>query len=293
MRVKGNKLVRSRPATRLVATLAMLAAAGAAAAQDLPQPRNHVDDRARVINDSAETQIIAVLAELEQKTGAQVIVLTIDTTGGAPIEDYALRTAERWKLGQKGKDNGVLVVVAVKDKQYRIEVGSGLEGRLPDGFVGSIGRKYFRPYFQRGDYSTGIQQGTLALVGAIAKEYNVTIAGAAAAGPTPGEQTPQTLNDAPVVVRTLLQACGLSPFVIVILIIHVLRSRMGRHRRWGGGSSSWLLWMLLGSMMGGGRRHGGGGGWGGGGFGGGGFGGGSFGGGGGGGFGGGGASGGW
>lgn len=268
-------------AARIAAALAIVATMSAAAAQNLPQPRNHVEDRASVISDGAERQLIAVLAELEQKTGAQVIVLTIDTTGGVPIDDYTLRTAERWKLGQAGKDNGALAVIAVKDRKYWITVGYGLEGRLPDGFAGSIGRDYFRPYFRQGDYSAGVQQGMLAIVGAVAKEYNVQISGAAAPKPGPG--------------RTLRRRapCGVLPIILLIVAFNIFRSRMGHQRRWGGGSNSWLMWMLLGSVMGGGRRYGGGGGWGGGGFGGGGFGGGSFGGGGGGGFGGGGAGGGW
>lgn len=91
---------------RSLAAVIVVAAVSIAAAQDLPRPRNHVDDRAGVISQNVERQLIAVLADLERKTGAQMIALTINTTGGVEIEDYTLRLAERWKLGQAGKDNG-------------------------------------------------------------------------------------------------------------------------------------------------------------------------------------------
>lgn len=246
-----------------------------------------------MINQNVERQLIAVLADLERKTGAQMIALTINTTGGTPIEDYALRLAERWKLGQEGKDNGALAVIAVKDRKYWITVGYGVESVLPDGFVGTVGRKYFQPYFRQGDYSNGIYQGMLALVQQVAKAENVSISGAAApvapraAGRRGSGRRPRA---------GLFGSCGILPFIVMIVVFSILRNRAGYRRRWGGcGGGGWLTWMLLGSMLGGGRRrHGG---WGGGGFGGGGFGGGfgggSFGGGGGGGFGGGGAGGSW
>jgi uncharacterized protein len=276
--------------------LGLLGAVAIGAAQDLPVPRNHVEDRAGVIRDDVERQLIRVLAELEQKTGAQLIVLTVDSTGGLPIEDYALRLAERWKLGQKDKENGALVVVAVKDRKYRFEIGYGLEGVLPDGFVGTVGRDYFTPHFRRNDYSTGIYQGTLALVQRVAADANVKISSLAAAPARAAPRPPAGRARRRSLLAALLGSCGM-PILMLIILLSVLRSRLGYRRRWGGyGGGSWLTWMLLGSMLGGGRRYYGGGGWssgfGGGGFGGG-FGGGSFGGGGGGGFGGGGASGGW
>jgi len=273
---------------------ALLALAVGASALDLPVPRNHVEDRAGVIRSAVEHRLDRVLTELERKTTAQVIVLTIDTTGGEAIDDFALRTANRWKLGQKGKDNGVLIAVAIRDRKYWISVGSGLEGALPDGFVGSIGRKYFRPYFRKGDYSTGIYLGTLAIVQKVAREYHTTIAAAQSAAPA-GVRTARPARHG----RGRSSpgggcACGIFPLIVIFVLISIFRSRTGYYRRWGyGGSGSWLTWMLLGSMMGSGRRSSG---WGGGGFGGGGFGGfggGSFGGGGGGGFSGGGAGGGW
>lgn len=96
-----------------------------------PAPRDYVTDEAGIIGEDARRGISARLAELEGKTGAQMLVLTVLSAQGVPIEEFALRKAEAWKLGQKGKDNGLLLVVAVRDRKYRLEVGYGLGGGHP------------------------------------------------------------------------------------------------------------------------------------------------------------------
>lgn len=148
-----------------------------AGAQEVPVPHRYVEDRAGIINDLAEKSMNGYLQELEQETGAQLIVLTIDTTGGIPIETYAIELATKWKLGQKGKDNGVLVVVAKNDRSYRIEVGYGLEGTLPDSLCGTVGRTYFVPNFEKGLFSDGIYQGVVILINKIAEESGTKITG--------------------------------------------------------------------------------------------------------------------
>ncbi len=148
-----------------------------AQAQELPVPQRYVDDRANIISDFVENRLNGYLQELEQKTGAQVIVLTINTTGDIPIETYAIELATKWKLGQKGKDNGALVIVAKDDRAYRIEVGYGLEGILPDSFCGTVGRTYFVPNFQKGRFGEGIFQGVVIMVHRIAEENGVKISG--------------------------------------------------------------------------------------------------------------------
>jgi uncharacterized protein len=282
----NRRLCRPAGLIALAVTVA-LAVAPAAHAQLLPEPRNHVEDRAGVIDRSVRMKLDAFLTELEQKTTFQMIVLTIGTTGGEPIEDYALKHAEAWRLGHEGKDNGVLVVIAVKDRRYRIENGYGAEAILPDAFCDAVARQYFVPNFKRKDYSRGIYEGTLALANRVAANEGTTISGmpvrqvshgAGRHGGRPG--------------GTWACFSSLLPLIIVFSIISVLARRRHGHRAWAGGISPWWLLLLLGT--GSRRSYGGGfgGGWGGGGFGGG-FGGGSFGGGGGGGFGGGGTSGGW
>jgi uncharacterized protein len=228
-------------------------------------PRDYVVDLAGVMSPDANARLNALLLELEQKTTAQVLVLTVQSLNGQSIEEFSFNTKEKWKLGQKGKDNGVLIVVAVEDRKYRIEVGYGLESVLPDSLVGSIGREYFVPYFRKGDYSGGISEGALAIARRIADYEGVSIAG----GRGPSRQ-PEFVSLKPL---SFMQKVLFGIFLLAALILFITHPRQ-------------CFLILLVSQMGGGR----GGGWSGGG---GGFGGGSFGGGGGGSSGGGGASGGW
>ncbi len=249
------------------------------AAPNLPQPTTHVADYANIIRPDVSTKIDGWLTELEQKTTAQVIVLTVKSLDGLPIDMFTIELMKHWKLGQKGKDNGVLICVSTGDRKYRIEVGYGLEGAMPDSWCGTVGRDYFIPNFRRGDYSTGIYEATVAVANKVAQEYGVTVSGLAAPIRPRGKNSPAAI---------------LIVFLIIIIVLIVLsrnnRGGPGYGRRRGG------FWegVILGNMMSGssGRSRGWtSGSWGGGG--GGGWGGGSFGGGGGGSFGGGGASGGW
>ncbi|MDR4509400.1 MAG: TPM domain-containing protein [Candidatus Brocadiaceae bacterium] len=146
-------------------------------AQDLPVPERYVVDQASIINDSIEQPLNGYLQELEQKTGAQMVVLTINSTGAVPIEMYAIELATKWKLGQEGKDNGALIVVAKDDRAYRIEVGYGLEGILPDSFCGTVGRQYFVPYFRKGQFGEGIFQAVVIMTHRVAEESGVKITG--------------------------------------------------------------------------------------------------------------------
>ena len=141
-------------------------------------PHNYVVDLANIIDDSSEARLNGFLKELEDKTTAQIMVLTIQSLDGEDIEGFSLRTAEKWKPGQKGKDNGLLMTVAVNDRKYRIETGYGIEGLLPDSLVGSIGREYIVPYFRKGDYGTGITKAVEAIISVIAEQEKIEISGA-------------------------------------------------------------------------------------------------------------------
>ncbi len=254
----------------IIFALVLLPAFASLVAASTPEPpavpRDYVVDLAGVMNDSTKSQLNALLLELEQKTTAQVLVLTVQSLDGEDIRGFGLRTAEKWKLGQKGKDNGALLIVAVNDKKYTIEVGYGLEGTLPDSLVGTIGREYLVPYFRKGDYSAGIYAATLAVINTIAEHEGVSIA----AGQQPSGPR-EFVSQLPL---SFAQKVLFGFFILAALILFITHPRQ-------------CFLILLFSQMGGGR-----GGWsgGGGGFG---SGGGGFGGGGGGGFGGGGASGGW
>jgi len=233
-------------------------------------PRQYVEDYANVISPADEQSLNGILQELEQKTGAQYIVLTVETAGGTPIEEFSIKLAEKWKLGQKGKDNGLLFVIAVKDREYRFEVGYGLEGFITDQYCGRIGREVLAPYLKKGDYSQGVFQANAQVAQKIAAESGVTLSGMPKLPPAPQRRT-----------SSGVPCCALLVLLLILLML--------------GGGSGW--WFFLPFMLGGfgsPRGYGRSGSFGGGSFGGGfgGFGGG-FGGGGGGGFGGGGASGKW
>ncbi len=146
-------------------------------AQDFPVPAQYVEDKAGIINHTIKERLNAHLKELEQKTGAQVVVLTVKSTEGMPIEQFAFNLASKWQLGQKGKDNGLLIVIAKEDRAYRFEVGYGLESILPDSLCGTIGRELIIPNFRKGDYGKGIFEATIAIISTIAKENGVEITG--------------------------------------------------------------------------------------------------------------------
>lgn len=241
------------------------------AAVELPRPRHYVEDYANVINDGDERSLNGILQELEQKTGAQYIVLTVQTTEGVSIEQFAIELAEKWKLGQKGKDNGMLFVLSLLDKRWRFEIGYGLEGFITDQYSGRVGRNVMVPYIKQGNYSQGILQANATIAQRIAEHAGVTLSGMPKLAPVAAPSR-----------RRGLPCCGALPLLFLFLILF-------------GGRGRGMGWLFLPFMLGGFGGYGGGGygrsgSYGGGGFGGG-FGG--FGGGMGGGFGGGGASGGW
>lgn len=256
--------------TALLVILAITTAGWAAA--NLPMPRHYVEDYANVVNASRERSLNGILQELEQKTGAQYIILTVDTTGGMPIEQFSIELAEKWKLGQKGKDNGMLFTLAAKDRKYRFEVGYGLEGFITDQFCGRVGRQVLVPYLKKGNYNEGIYQANLRMVQKIASESGVTLTGMPKIAPVRTERSN---------IRRGLPCCSILPLLFFMLLLFGSRGR---------GTGLWFFLPFMSGGFGGHGGHGRSGSFGGGSFGGG-FGG--FGGGMGGGFGGGGASGGW
>jgi uncharacterized protein len=242
--------------SRWILSCLLLSVASAAAIE--PAPKTFVADRAGIIESATEQRLIGLLQELEQKTKARIVVLTVNSTDGQDIHQFAIERADQWKFGSNRASASVLVVVAAKDRKYRIEVGYDWEGTLPDGYVGQVGRDYFVPNFRAGRYGQGIFEVTAVLAQTIAQEKGVALTGM------------------PKLTMPSRRGSGL-PFGGAIFPILMLLMLFGGRRR----SRGLLFWGLLGgSMMGGGRRGGS-------------FGGGGFGGGGGGGFGGGGGGGSW
>lgn len=147
------------------------------AAYKAPVAVGYVNDFAGIISDREEVQLDAIIREVKAKTGAEIAVVTLKSLDGYPVEDVALTIGREWGVGQKGKDNGVVVLVAPNERKVRIEVGYGLEGYITDGHAGRIIDEYMIPYFKQGNYEQGIVSGTFAAAGAIAKGYGVTISG--------------------------------------------------------------------------------------------------------------------
>jgi uncharacterized protein len=148
-------------------TLPLVAAAAHAAVVEVPYLSGRVVDTAEVLSADASTRISELLKAHEASSGNQVVVLTLPSLAGESVEDFAERVFQAWELGQAGKDNGVLIAVAVEDRRLRIEVGYGLEGTLTDLAAGRIIRGIITPHFRDGDYDGGIEAGVAAVIGVL------------------------------------------------------------------------------------------------------------------------------
>jgi uncharacterized protein len=145
----------------LILLVALLAPATAA---DVPYLSGRVVDDAEILKPVTREALTETLKAHEQRTGHQIAVLTVPTIGSETIEEYATRVFGTWKLGQKGKDNGVLMVVVPKDRKMRIEVGYGLEGTLTDVAASRIIRNLMTPQFKAGNFDKGVADGVAAVV---------------------------------------------------------------------------------------------------------------------------------
>ncbi len=148
-----------------VTLLVLLAVAGTAAAADkFPQPKGYVNDFAGIINPADARELDAQLKALEDRTTAQIAVVTVPDLGDyADVDEYASELFKAWGIGQKGQDNGVLVLLALKEHRIKIEVGYGLEGAITDGTAGEIIRNVMAPFFKAGQFGQGLIAGTQAL----------------------------------------------------------------------------------------------------------------------------------
>jgi uncharacterized protein len=251
---------------------ALLLSTAAHALEVPPPPTAFVTDKAGVIDDSQARALNDKLAQFEQTSGAQFIIYVFPTLDGEVLEDFTIRCGEKWKVGNKKYDNGLILFVFVKERKLRIEVGYGLEPTITDAFSRRVIEQYIAPHFRTGDYAGGLNAAADAIIAEIQhKEAPVApaqprrVSGGGSGGSAAG--------------------CGSAMSIIFVIFFLIFVASIITRSRPGCGGCFWPLFF----MGAGGRTFGGGGGWGGGG-GGGGFGGFS---GGGGSFGGGGASGGW
>lgn len=154
----------------LIITCLLLWTANGETANVFPQPQGYVNDFAGVISAQDEARMTAIISELKEKTTAEMAVVTMPDIGGQSIEIYANELFRSWGIGAKGKDNGILLFLALKERRFRIETGYGLEGILPDGLLGQIADERIIPYLQEGQYGKGLLSGTWAVAQIIAKD---------------------------------------------------------------------------------------------------------------------------
>ena len=143
----------------------------AAGAEDIPFFRGYVTDQADLISDGMKVKLENYLKDFENSESTQIFVLTVPSLGGKVIEQYSIEVAEAWKIGQAGKDNGVLLLIAQDDRQVRIEVGYGLEHSLTDLSVGRIIDYEIIPRFKEEKFEEGIVAGVEGIVAAVRGEY--------------------------------------------------------------------------------------------------------------------------
>jgi uncharacterized protein len=229
----------ARIAAAIAALLALLIAGAALAAQlTFPPLTGRVVDDAGVLSDDTKARLTGILQQLEQKTGDQLVVVTLKALQGQDIATYGYQLGRHWGIGQKGKNNGALLIVAPSEHKVRIEVGYGLEGDLTDAASRVIIENAILPQFRSGNYDAGIEQGTVEIVRLI---------GGGKVDLSKEPEAPQPEHQ---------EKHGIPWVVIAFILVWIIFGRG--------------LWPLL--FLGGGWGRGGG--WGGGGFGGGGFGGG-------------------
>ncbi len=201
------------------------------------RPQGYVTDLAGVIDPGTKAKLETLCAEVQQKTGAQIAVVTVNSLDGESKEDYSADLYKHLGVGSKRDNRGVLLLVAPKDRQYRIEVGYGLEPVINDARAGDIGREMV-PDLRQNDYSGAVLLGTTRIAQLIAADKGVQLNGIPATAPRP------PTSKTPWWIPWLI-------IVIVFLVIRALsRSSRGGGGRGSGGGGSVLPWMMMGSALG-------------------------------------------
>ena len=233
---------------RALACLLLLAAAGAFALDVPPPPNTYVTDKAGVLSEPDAHALNEKLAAFEQRSGAQFIIYTFPTLESEALEDFTIRCAEKWKVGNKKYDNGLILFVFVKERKIRIEVGYGLERTVTDALSSRVIREDIAPHFQKGDYAGGLNAAADALI-ALIENKEAPVAPVSRPGGGAGAAT---------------VGCGsLIPVIFVVFFIIFIASIITRSRP-GCGGCFWPMFFLgggSGRSFGGGGWSGGGGGW--------------------------------
>lgn len=168
-----NSSPRGRVAPCLLALCALLLVFSEQLyALEVPKLQGRVNDYAGMLSLATSQQLEGSLAAFENEQSTQLVVLTITSLESESLEEYSIRVAEQWKIGQQGLDNGAILLVAKNERKIRIEVGYGLEGRLTDLTAGRIIRNVIVPEFKKGDFDGGILAGVTAMMDAVRGEFN-------------------------------------------------------------------------------------------------------------------------
>jgi uncharacterized protein len=152
-------------------TLLFLGGASTADCRELPNYKGYVNDYASMISPEVQAKLESDLQSFDLSDSTQVAILTIDSLEGDPLEDFSIRVVEQWKIGQEGKDNGVLFLAVKNDRKMRIEVGRGLEHVLTDLAAGRIIDTIVTPRFKEGRFDEGFEIGALAIIKTTRGEY--------------------------------------------------------------------------------------------------------------------------
>ena len=211
--------------------------------KEIPRLTGPVIDQSGVLEKSLKIRLAASLQEFKRTNDVQIQLLIVDSLEDEYIENYSIKVVDKWKLGTKKKDKGILFLIAIKERKMRIEVGRGLEGSITDAMSGRI-LSMVKPYFKNKDYGTGIVLGLSAIASASGGEL---------------QSVSLSNRERRRSYRRSEGGHGLLFFILLFFLI----SLFGRGRRGGAGMGAWFLLGMLGGSMGRGRGFGGmgGGGW--------------------------------
>ncbi len=193
------------------------------------QHAGRVNDFAGVLSPAAVGQLTAISSELDSKAQAQLIVVTIHSLDGVPIEDFSNQLFHRWGIGKKGQNRGVLILLAVSDHHYRVEVGYGLEPILPDGKVGGFGREIV-PMLRQNNFTPAVVLLVSHIAGVIAADKGVTLA--SIAPPSPPPHPPTADNDTN-------SGSGLGMWIIIAIFFVIFAIVPWFRSRFGGGGGGY------------------------------------------------------
>ena len=217
---------------RVSALLGLFASAGSAVDWKALKPQGYVSDFAGVIDPASKSQLEAYCATVESATGAQVALVTIATLAGEPIEDVANTIYRAWGVGQKGKNEGALLLLVIADRRNRLEIGYGLEPIVPDGFAGSVLRE-MRPALRQQLYGEALMAAAETIGATVAKAKNVTLT----------TQLPRRSRGTPT------DGIPWSPIIGGIFFLLLFLFRGGPRGYGGSGGGGFLSGLLLGSLM--------------------------------------------